>query len=119
MYNENDIITLKLVTGEEVVARYISDSADEFTIYKPLTLMPSREGMALAQSIMSAKLDRNISVNKNTVIMHTYSRDEMVSGSHRTQSRKARADAPDPKVTSCGPCLTRCACASTSSAPAA
>ena len=79
MYNENDIITLKLVTGEEVVARYISDSADEFTIYKPLTLMPSREGMALAQSIMSAKLDRNISVNKNTVIMHTYSRDEMVS----------------------------------------
>mgnify|MGYP003347975022 FL=1 len=79
MYNENDIITLKLVTGEEVVTRFISETPGEFTIYKPLTLMPSREGMALAQSIMSAKLDRNITVNKSTVIMHTYSREEMSS----------------------------------------
>jgi hypothetical protein len=79
MYTENDIITLKLVTGEEVVSRYISETDSEYTIYKPLTLMPGREGLALAQSLMSAKLDRNITVNKSTVIMHTFSRDEMAA----------------------------------------
>jgi hypothetical protein len=78
-YKLNDIITLKITSGEEIVARLISESSEQLVIYKPLTLVPGPQGMALMQSLMSANVEADVVVNKNAVIMHTHSRDEMVS----------------------------------------
>jgi hypothetical protein len=79
MYRENDIVSFKLVSGEETVARLVSETDGHYEIYKPLSLMPGPQGLALAQSMMSSKLDKNIMLNKSSVVMHSLSREEMVS----------------------------------------
>lgn len=77
MYMENDIVSLKMVTGEEIVARVVSDGEREITIYKPLTLVHSGQGFALLQTLMSAKPEVQIVVQKTAIVMSSLSRDEM------------------------------------------
>ncbi len=54
MYRENDIVTFKLISGEEIVAKYVSETDTSFRIYKPLSLMPGPQGMALGQALLSS-----------------------------------------------------------------
>lgn len=86
MYRENDIVSFKLSSGEEVVARVVAETSEHYEIYKPLSLMPGPQGLALAQSMMSAKLDTNIKMAKSAVVMHTLSRDEMTSAWYEATS---------------------------------
>lgn len=78
-YQPNDIVTLKLVSGEEIVTRFLSETADEYAVYKPLSLMQGPQGMALMQSLMSGRPDREIIIRKSAVAMHAASREEIVS----------------------------------------
>ena len=77
MYKENDIVTFKLISGEEIVSKYVSETDANFRIYKPLSLMPGPQGMALAQALLSSRLDRELDLMKTAVVMHTFSREEM------------------------------------------
>ena len=86
MYKENDIISFKLISGEEVVARLVAQTADHYEIYKPLSLMPGPQGLALAQTMMSSKLDHNITLTKHAVVMHSLSREEMTAAWYEATS---------------------------------
>lgn len=86
MYTENDIVTFKLISGEEVVSKYVSETDTSFRIYKPLSLMPGPQGMALGQALMSSRLDRELDLMKTAVVMHTHSREEMVSAWYEATS---------------------------------
>ena len=79
MYTENDIVTFKLVSGEEIVARVVSETDTTVTIYKPLTLVHNGQGMALLQTVMSVRPDQELTVQKTAVVMSGISRDEMAS----------------------------------------
>lgn len=76
-YQEGDIVSFKLVTGDEVVARIISTDQDSFEISKPCTVMPSPQGMGLIQSLFTADSDVNVTLQKTHVIMHAPSIDQM------------------------------------------
>ena len=76
-YQESDIVSFKLVTGDEIVARIISTSADEFEIAKPCTVMPGPQGMGLIQSLFTADADVSVVLKKQHVIMHAPSIDAM------------------------------------------
>lgn len=86
MYRENDIVSFKLVTGEEMVARVVSDTDTEITVYKPLTLVHSGQGFALMQTLMSSRPDTNIVVRKSSVVMSAMSRDEMSTAWYESTS---------------------------------
>lgn len=86
MYRENDIVSFKLISGEEVVARLVAETETHYEIYKPLSLMPGPQGLALAQSMMSSMLDRNIMLTKSAVVMHSLSREEMTSAWYEATS---------------------------------
>ena len=71
-YQPNDVLAFKLVTGEEVIAKLVSETDDYYELSKPLTLIPTPQGMAMSQSLLSADLKaNNIRLNKNTVVMHS------------------------------------------------
>jgi len=54
----NEIVTLKLISGEEVIAKYISEDATSVTVSKPLALVNNGQAMVLAPFVMTAeKLD--------------------------------------------------------------
>jgi len=86
MYRENDIVTFKLVTGEEIVARVVAETDTTVTIYKPLTLVHNGQGMALIQTIMSVRPEQELTVQKSAVVMSGISREEMTSAWYESTS---------------------------------
>lgn len=64
---KNDVVTCKLLTGEELIATYESETDTVLTVHKPATLAQGPQGMGIIPWMMSAKADK-IELNKNTVI---------------------------------------------------
>jgi hypothetical protein len=56
MYDEHDVITIKLTSGEEVIGYFVSKDADEIILRKPVVPVPTGDGngMALAPFLMSS-----------------------------------------------------------------
>jgi hypothetical protein len=70
---KNDVVSLKLVSGEEIIGYFISNDANGITLRKPLVPVPTGNGnMGLAPFIMSSDYlsagDGEITFNITTVI---------------------------------------------------
>jgi len=76
-YQEGDIVSFKLVTGDEIVAKIVTTDSDSFEVTKPCTVMPSPQGMGLIQSLFTADADVNVRLQKAHIIMHAPSIDQM------------------------------------------
>jgi hypothetical protein len=70
-YNAGDVVCFKLVNGDETVAKLVEETADTFVVSKPCTVVPSPQGLGLMQSLFSADINTNITLNKIHVIMHS------------------------------------------------
>jgi len=69
-YSAGDVVCFKLV-GEEVVAKIVEETADGYVLSKPCTVVPSQQGIGLMQSLISADINTNITLNKSHVVMHS------------------------------------------------
>ena len=69
-YDKDDVISLKLVNGDEIVARIVDEDADSFVVNKPCTVMPSQQGLGLMQSLFTSDINKNIKISKNHVMLH-------------------------------------------------
>jgi len=47
-FTKEDVVTLKLSNGEELVARFIEDNGDSVKVRKPMAIIPTQEGIRLA-----------------------------------------------------------------------
>jgi hypothetical protein len=70
---KNDVVTVKLVSGEEVIGYFESENANAITIRKPLVPVPASEtSMVLAPFIMSGEQsvggNLTVELNKQTVV---------------------------------------------------
>jgi hypothetical protein len=70
-YAKDTIVSFKIVNGDEIVAKIVEETHDGFTINKPCTVMPSQKGLALMQSLFTSDLDKNITLDKKHVMMHS------------------------------------------------
>jgi dihydroxyacetone kinase-like predicted kinase len=77
-FDKGDIVVLKMVNGDEIVAEIMSDESMQYTIKKPQTVVPSAKGMGLMPSLFTAKEEFIIPVNKQHVMMCAPAVDEMV-----------------------------------------
>lgn len=68
-YDPQTVYTFKLITGEELICRIVEETNESFRINKPLTLVPSREGLGMTQSMFSATFDKDTSLNKTAVVI--------------------------------------------------
>jgi hypothetical protein len=69
-YSAGDIVCFKLV-GEEVVAKIVEETADSYVLNKPCSVVPSQQGIGFMQSLISADINSNITLNKSHVVMHS------------------------------------------------
>jgi hypothetical protein len=55
-YKQGDVLTVKLVSGEEVIGYFVSKDADEIILRKPVVPVPTDDGagIALAPFLMSS-----------------------------------------------------------------
>jgi hypothetical protein len=66
--SRNDIVTMKLLTGEEILCTYLGEELqDEIEVGKPATIAQGPQGMGIIPWMMTSKAEK-LSINKNTVI---------------------------------------------------
>ncbi|CAB4133367.1 hypothetical protein UFOVP257_157 [uncultured Caudovirales phage] len=76
-YDESDIVSFRLVNGDEIVARIVSEDDNNFKLERPCTVLPSQQGIGLMQSMFTADPDLKVTVSKQHVIMHSPTIDAM------------------------------------------
>lgn len=76
-YKPDQIISLKLVNGDEVVAKLVEETATDYIVSKPTTVMPSQQGIGLMQSLFTSDLNTNITISKSHVMMNSPTISEM------------------------------------------
>ncbi len=64
----NDIVTMKMITGEEVITKVVSVEDNTYKVSKPLVLSITAQGPAMTPFLLTADLDNEISLSKNFVI---------------------------------------------------
>lgn len=85
-YAANDIVSFKLTSGEEMIARFSEETESTFFVTKPVNLIPTPQGsLGMVPAMFSADLiNTKISLNKAAVAMHAHAKkdvaDEYVRG---------------------------------------
>jgi hypothetical protein len=64
----NEIVTLKLVSGEEVIAKLIEEKTDSYVLSKPSILSLSQQGVGMAPFFFTVNPDKNVKINKSVVV---------------------------------------------------
>jgi hypothetical protein len=68
-FDVNDVVTLKLITGEEVLGKYVSDDISGITLSKPLMIAMTQKGPAMAPILMTVDPDKNLTFAKSAIII--------------------------------------------------
>jgi hypothetical protein len=77
---EGSIITCKLTSGEEIIARFESGDETHIVISKPSVLAQGPQGLGMVPWIVSAQAEK-ITLNKSNIVAQT-STDEEIAKSY-------------------------------------
>lgn len=78
-FADGDIVSFKLVNGDEIVAKIVEETDGFYKISAPCTVVPSPQGLGLIQSLFSANEKAVMNLNKNHVMLCTESLEQMKS----------------------------------------
>ena len=76
-YDVNDIVSFKILNGDEVVGRIVFDHPDTFGISQPMSVMPSQKGIGLMQSMFSVDPKSEYRLGKSHVMLHSKTSDQI------------------------------------------
>ena len=76
-YKDGDTVSLKLSSGEELVARLDNETSKEYTLKKPIVLIMQNEGLGLAPYMYSVSPDAKFNVLVNSVSCIAKTQDEI------------------------------------------
>ena len=76
-YDENDIVSLKLISGEEIIGKFINETSNEVTLEKPLMLAMSQKGIGMAPVLMTVNPDTKLKFTKNCIVIMAHSDGEI------------------------------------------
>lgn len=76
-YTSGDVVSFKMVNGDELVAKVLEETTEGFSVAAPCTVMPSQQGLGLMQSLFSAKEDAKVFLSKQHVMFHAESLEQM------------------------------------------
>lgn len=78
-YKEGDTVSMKLSSGEEIVARLEEETDEKVKISKPMTLTATQEGFGLAPFMFTINPEHNLFLNKELVLCVVKTEDNMAS----------------------------------------
>lgn len=76
-YASGDVVSFKMVNGDELVAKVLDETDAGFHVSAPCTVMPSQQGLGLMQSLFSAKEDIKVFLSRQHVMFHAESLEQM------------------------------------------
>ena len=66
---EGQICAIKLITGEEIVAKVASETTDHYNVERACNVVPGQQGVGLIQALFTADPHTGASIQKNHVVM--------------------------------------------------
>ena len=73
----NRVYTLKLNSGEELIAKVVSETNTTLTIENPVSVAPGPQGMGLVPSMFTADPSLLVTINTNCVAMYAETDDSV------------------------------------------
>lgn len=83
--SENDVITIKLLTGEEVMATFVNNEGETITVRKPSTIASNGQGMGIIPWMMTSRAEK-VDINKSAVIAMAITEEEIAKAYTETTS---------------------------------
>ena len=85
---DGDLVTLKLASGEEVIAKYLSRTDTRYiSIEKALVLMQGPQGLAFGTFFSTAQQDKPINIAKDKITSIAYINDKIQEEYNRVFSK--------------------------------
>lgn len=69
-YSANDIVTFKIMNGDELVASVVNEHDDHYVIAQPMSVVPSQQGIGLMQALFSIEPKSEVVLKKDHVMLH-------------------------------------------------
>jgi len=91
---DGDLVTLKLASGEEVIAKYVSGADSYISIEKALVLMQGPQGLAFGTFFSTAQQDKPINIAKDKITSIAYINDKIETEYNRVFSTIKTPDKP-------------------------
>ena len=66
---QNEIYTLKLTSGEEVISKIIEVGSDYLILSEPVSVAPQPQGIGLMPSMFTAEKDKTVVLNTRAITM--------------------------------------------------
>lgn len=83
-FDKDDIVSFKLVNGDEIVAKVVEENISGYIINRPCTVIPSQQGIGLLQSMFTGNTEKDIVLGKQHVMMAAPTIDDIVRHYLRT-----------------------------------
>lgn len=74
-FSSGDVVSIKLVNGDEIIARFESDNTDTITVSRPLALTMNGGGLGMIPWVFLGK-DSSITVSKSNTFFIVESKGE-------------------------------------------
>jgi hypothetical protein len=68
-FKEGDIISMKLISGEEVIAKYVSEDMTDLVVHNPIMLAMTPKGPAMTPMMVTLDTDKDYSLSKSSIIL--------------------------------------------------
>ena len=67
--SSGEVVSIKLVTGEEIIAKMIEETANEYKISKPLVLSVGQQGMGMIPMMFTVDQEKDLKISKSSVVL--------------------------------------------------
>lgn len=63
-----EVVSLKLMSGEELIAKYVEETSKGHKLKKPMVLSMGPQGIGMIPFVMTVDMEKDITVNPSAVI---------------------------------------------------
>jgi hypothetical protein len=78
-YKNGDTVSIKLTSGEEIVARLVEEKGSTLLLNKPLMIAATQQGLGLAPFMFTSSPDAKVNIDLSKVVCVTKTQDEFAS----------------------------------------
>jgi hypothetical protein len=64
-----EVVTLRLVSAEEVVCKLVEENENSYKISRPMTITVTNQGIGMLPFVFTTPPDKNLNINKSAVVM--------------------------------------------------
>lgn len=76
-YKATDAVTIKTISGEEVIGRFVEEDDKSITVVKPMALVMAAQGPGLGPYTFTVNPDTKLKINKAGILFIAKSDPEM------------------------------------------